>query len=62
MAKCPFLDDDFILPVDEACPVCGKLGSFIYKHPTDNSCIGWGDEQRPMPPDVSEVGKGASNG
>lgn len=37
---CPFGDDDFVLDVDTPCPVCGMLGSFIYDHPSDDSCVG----------------------
>lgn len=28
MAKCPFLDPNFDLEIDEPCPVCGDLGNW----------------------------------
>lgn len=38
VATCPFADPQFVMPVDEPCPVCGMRG---FDWPDiDNGCVG----------------------
>ena len=38
MDRCPFIDPEFIMSVDEPCPVCGMLG-FDWPNVSDK-CVG----------------------
>ncbi len=43
MAKCPFIDPEFVMPVEEPCPVCGMTG-YAWRDYEDK-CVG--DEDAP---------------
>lgn len=42
--KCPFNDQDFFIPVEEPCPVCGMTGEIDDDEPS--KCV---DDQEPAP-------------
>jgi hypothetical protein len=45
MPKCPFLDEDFDLDIDEPCPVCGVTGR-LSEWMDGEKCVG----------DIADVG------
>ncbi len=44
MAKCPFLDPNFDLEVDDPCPVCGMLGGWGAEDKCVGNIVDTGDE------------------